>query len=247
MNQKLTQVEYDALFADRQLKAARNHNDLFSKVVDKEFLNFYEKVKSNTMLSIESLYDFYLSMRYINAAEIPGSIVEVGTWKGGSLALAMLSDSSKSRNYIGYDTFEGHLQPEEDEKDVRGSNMLDRYKEIIETEGSWCKADYNETNEFLNSVKFAEQSFTLHKGDVKIILPNTNVDKLAILRVDCDWYAESLISLEVLYDRIVPGGIIILDDFGHHSGQRKAFDEFFSNRHLKWTHVNYATISAIKP
>lgn len=70
---------------DWQLKMARNHLRAFKKVVNNEFLGILEQVQGYTMLSIEALYDLYLSVKYVNAAKIPGDIVEVGVWRGGGL------------------------------------------------------------------------------------------------------------------------------------------------------------------
>ncbi len=66
------------------------------------------------------------------------------------------------------------------------------------------------------------------------------------MRIDVDWYLESKVSLENLYPMLVTGGIIILDDYGHHSGQRKAVDEYFENKQIKFSYIDYSCISAVK-
>jgi hypothetical protein len=158
----------------------------------------------------------------------------------------MSADRSERRQFIGFDTFEGHLEPTQDEFDVRGKNMKEAFFEAIEVDGSWCKADYQETLNFLNKRLKPYQSLTLHKGDVKEILPSLTVEPIAVLRIDCDWYPESIASLKYLYNSLSRGGVLILDDFGHHSGQRKAFEEYSEIHSLKWTHVNYSAITAVK-
>jgi hypothetical protein len=69
---------------------ARNHVSWFEKVVDKEFLKNLEQVRDYTMLSIESLYALYLTVNYLNAANITGDILEIGTWRGGGFGISPL-------------------------------------------------------------------------------------------------------------------------------------------------------------
>ena len=52
------------------------------------------------------------------------------------------------------------------------------------------------------------------------------IPQIAILRLDGDWYASTMICLEYLYDRVVSGGFVIIDDYGCYDGCRKAVDEF---------------------
>ncbi|NBO33603.1 MAG: macrocin O-methyltransferase, partial [Actinobacteria bacterium] len=65
--------------------------------------------------------------------------------------------------------------------------------------------------------------------------------------IDVDWYEPSLAAWQELYPRVPSGGVIIVDDYGHHSGSKKAFHEFFGSRHPKFTHVDYSCISFVKP
>ena len=232
--------------SDLQLKMARNHIDLFGNVVGQLFLAHFEQVKTRTMLSIERLYDLYLACQYVDKAAIPGSIVEVGTWQGGSLGMAILSGVNSDRQIIGFDTFAGHLRPDADEFDVRGHSMRDRFDEAAERGESWAEAHVDECREFLVSLRTPSPSIDLVKGDVKETLKFWQPEPISILRIDCDWYPESLVSLEVLWPHVSMGGIVILDDYGHHSGQRRAVDEFFANKPVKFTHVDYSCLSVVK-
>jgi len=53
-----------------------------------------------------------------------------------------------------------------------------------------------------------------------------NIGKIAVLRLDGDWYESTKICLEKLYDKVIDGGIIIIDDYGHFIGAKMATDEF---------------------
>jgi len=225
---------------------ARNHIDLFRTVVGDKFLDYFDQVKSKTMLSIERLYDLYLSSQYVDKAAIPGIVVEVGTWQGGALGMAILSSPSSERKILGFDTYSGHFRPAADEFDVRGRSMRDRYDVATESGESWAGADLDECRDFLLSLRTPPPRIVLIKGDVKETLKLWQPEPISILRIDCDWYVESLLSLEILWPHVSLGGIVILDDYGHHSGQRRAVDEFFAARPVKLTHVDYSCLSVIK-
>jgi hypothetical protein len=232
--------------ADLQLKMARNHIELFRSVAGDRFLTHFEQVKSRTMLSIERLYDLYLACQYVDGAGIPGCVVEVGTWQGGALGMAILSSASSERKIIGFDTYAGHLRPAANELDIRGHSMRDRFDDAAKRGESWAEADLEECREFLMTLRIPPPPIDLVKGDVKETLKFWESEPISILRIDCDWYLESLVSLEVLWPHVSMGGIVIMDDYGHHLGQRRAVDEFFADRPVKFTHVDYSCLSVVK-
>jgi hypothetical protein len=227
---------------DLLLKMARNHLTLFEKVTPPDFLHYLSLVRENTMLSIERLYDLYLTIKYLNDARIEGALLEVGVWRGGALGMCLLSDQTKKRQVFGFDTFEGHSAPDADEYDIRGQNMRERWENSKAKNLTWAAADINECNSFLEILDNSpSKRFKLIKGDIKTtgeFFPNT---KLALVRVDCDWYPESLYTLKRFWPMIVKGGFLILDDYGHHTGQRKAAEEFFSFP-VKLTHLDYSCV-----
>ena len=71
----------------------------------------------------------------------------------------------------------------------------------------------------------------LIKGPVeKTLLNNENLpDKISLLRLDTDFYESTKIELEILYPKVIKGGFLIIDDYGHWKGSRKAVDEYFKN------------------
>lgn len=54
--------------------------------------------------------------------------------------------------------------------------------------------------------------------------------KISLLHIDVDVYKPTIVILDYLFDRVVPGGLIIFDDYGTVAGETKAVDEFFLNR-----------------
>ena len=86
------------------------------------------------------------------------------------------------------------------------------------------------------------------KGKVEETLMNEEnlPKKISILRLDTDWYESTKKELEILYSKVTPGGIIIIDDYGHWNGSRQAVDEYFKGKFVWMHYVDYACRLIIK-
>jgi hypothetical protein len=86
------------------------------------------------------------------------------------------------------------------------------------------------------------------KGKVEDTIPASTPDRIAILRLDTDWYASTRHELEHLYPLLAPGGVLIIDDYGHWEGCRQAVDEYFASRNLQvlLNRVDYTGRIAVK-
>ena len=71
------------------------------------------------------------------------------------------------------------------------------------------------------------------KGKVEDTLAQESPDQIAVLRLDTDWYESTRCELEQLFPRLVPGGVLIIDDYGHWQGCRKAVDEYFAKHSVQ--------------
>jgi hypothetical protein len=88
----------------------------------------------------------------------------------------------------------------------------------------------------------------LHAGLVEETIPGEAPEEIALLRLDTDWYGSTLHELEHLYDRVPSGGVIVLDDYGHWEGARRAVDEFLGRRGARLLLVPMASGRiAVKP
>ncbi len=92
----------------------------------------------------------------------------------------------------------------------------------------------------LNSTGYPQEKLHYIVGDVMETLRDKTAipEKIAVLRLDTDWYESSKYELEQMYDNVVTGGVIIFDDYYHWEGQRKATNEFFSSRNINYDFVN---------
>ncbi|RYD98295.1 MAG: macrocin O-methyltransferase, partial [Sphingobacteriales bacterium] len=89
---------------------AENIKILTDLWAEKDFVELYDLVRPFTMTSPERMFSLYNSMRYINAGQIPGDLVECGVWKGGSsmiMARMLTLEGNTTRRLFLYDTFEG--------------------------------------------------------------------------------------------------------------------------------------------
>jgi hypothetical protein len=133
-----------------------------------------------------------------------------------------------------YDTFEGMSQPTQFDQDSSGQLAEVWLSNVPDTSIRWARASIEEVQE--NCAKTGYPNRLLHfiKGDVTATLevqadlPN----EIAVLRLDTDWYESTKKELEVLFPRLVSGGVCIIDDYGHWSGSKKAVDEYLSQQEL---------------
>ncbi|MDA0653017.1 MAG: macrocin O-methyltransferase, partial [Proteobacteria bacterium] len=70
--------------------------------------------------------------------------------------------------------------------------------------------------------------FNLSAGDILQTMPKAAPGKIALLRLDTDWYESSRHELDHLYPRLESGGVLIIDDYGDWDGARLAVDEYFA-------------------
>jgi hypothetical protein len=94
----------------------------------------------------------------------------------------------------------------------------------------------------------AEQMFFI-KGKVEDTIPEQAPDRIALLRLDTDWYESTYHELLHLYPRLSPGGVLIIDDYGHWAGARKAVDKYIAEYNLKlFLHrIDYTGRICVKP
>lgn len=232
------------------------HQQLLAEFTDAEpqFREIYERCKPFTMTSIERLYSLYKSVQYVAAAEIPGDLVECGVWRGGScmlMAAALLSLGKLDRRILMFDTFEGHPAPDpERDIDLWGNRAYEEWRSQTH-EGavqSWGRAPLDEVISNLHSTGYPCALLRFVKGMVEDTAPRNVPQQLALLRLDTDWYASTRAALLHFYPRLVSGGVLIIDDYGHYRGQRQAVDEYFgaTGELLLFHRIDYSCRIAVK-
>jgi hypothetical protein len=90
-----------------------------------------------------------------------------------------------------------------------------------------CGASLPVVEQNINSTNYPTGKIFYYVGDVIETIPLINIDKIALLRLDTDYYESTRIEMEYLWPLLTPGGILIVDDYDYWSGARIAVDEYF--------------------
>lgn len=168
---------------------------------------------------------------YKKIIDLPGDVLEFGVYKGTSIIRLIsfrdLLEHSGSRKVVGFDAFGKFPQ------DLSLKSDRD-FVEKFENAGGYGISK-QELESHLENKKTG--NYELVEGDIGVSLPlflerNPSL-KIALLHIDVDVYEPTKIILENLWHKIVPGGILMLDDYGTVEGETKAVDEYFQNKNVK--------------
>jgi hypothetical protein len=205
--------------------------------LEPEFLALYERCKVATMTSIERMYALYASVLHVVDNGIAGDFVECGVWRGGSvmlMALTLLARGCTDRTLWLYDTFTGMTPPSPDDvQEMSGRTAAEILNEHERTEDDpfWGVAPRASVEQNLRGTGYPMSQVRIVEGDVLATIPASAPERIAILRLDTDWYASTRHELAHLYPRVVSGGAVIVDDYGYWRGARRATDAFLGTLH----------------
>jgi O-methyltransferase len=194
-------------------------------------LSILKAVKPYTMTSPERIYALIEGVQYITRRGIKGSIVECGVWRGGStmaVALTLLNLSRADRDLYLFDTFAGMPKPGKVDVDYGNTSAMNVFKEnqLGPDSSDYCLASLADVRVAMATTNYPQHLIHFQQGKVEDTIPSHAPDKIALLRLDTDWYESTRHELEHLFPRLSPGGILIIDDYGHWQGARKATDEY---------------------
>ena len=170
------------------------------------------------------------------------------------IALTCLARGARHREIFLFDTFKGMTSPGPMDVDLANRSAAslmagshgNKVAELVCAEASLevVRTAMEGTGYDMRLVRFVE-------GDVRETLSKTPTLGIALLRLDTDFYDSTLAELRVLYPRLAQSGILIVDDYGHWQGARKAFEEYFSDpevpfaRPMLWE-IDYTGRGAVK-
>lgn len=187
------------------------------------------------MTSPERVSALVEAVRYCTRRGLPGAFAECGVWRGGSvlaMILALQQEGISDRRLLLYDTFSGMTAPGEADTSPFQPPAVETWQqtggrpfaEFFDGEGNSADA----VRAAVLSSGYPADRVELVVGPVEETLPERAPAELALLRLDTDWYESTLHELRTLYPRLVEGGVLIIDDYGHWDGCRRAVDEYFS-------------------
>jgi len=205
------------------------------------------------MTSPERICALIESIKYVARHNIPGSIVECGVWKGGSMmaaALALQNLNHSDRDLYLFDTFEGMPKPTDADVDLKGrlAEKFFRKCRVTSNSSSFCRASIDEVKKAIDSTGYEESRVHLVKGRVEETIPKFAPESIALLRLDTDWYESTKHELIHLFPLLSRHGVVIIDDYGHWRGAQQAVDEYFAEtgHPVFLSRVDYTARIAVK-
>jgi predicted O-methyltransferase YrrM len=200
-----------------------------------EFDAIWEKVSPFTMTSPERGFALWTAVRGVVQAGLSGAFVECGVWKGGSamlIALTLLQCGVRDREIFLFDTFEGMTPPGSQDLDLHGEHataLMAGSSGTVVAELVKAAAGIDGVHAAMASTGYDMRLVRLVKGDVMQTMPRTQTLRICLLRLDTDFYDSTLAELRSLYPRLVKGGPLIIDDYGHWQGSRQAVEDYFAD------------------
>tara|TARA_B100000925_G_C21961930_1_gene453783 strand:- start:291 stop:998 length:708 start_codon:yes stop_codon:yes gene_type:complete len=207
-------------------------NDVIEEMTSEEnkLIDKCIKYSMTTRLRMWSLIN---SINYVSNKNIKGDFVECGIWKGGNIMIFNILNKKKKLNkkIYGYDTFEGMPLPSQFDYKYDGRSALDLFKKRTNSKDGWAKSTFDEVkNNLLRECSMDNTHLVKGLVENTLLVKKNLPKKISILRLDTDFYESTKIELEILFPLLEKNGVLIIDDYGHYKGARKAVDEYFKKK-----------------
>ena len=204
---------------------------------DIRFKQLFTKYSPYTLSPVERVFSLYKAIQYIVDAKIPGDFVECGVWQGGNcmiMADMLLSLGESKRKIYLYDTYIGMPKPTKfDVNHTDKSYSLKIWKQGIRKDhNEMSYAPLEEVRANMMKIGYPQKNIIFVKGKVEDTIPKTIPKKIALLRLDTDWYASTKHEMEYLFPKLLNHGVLIVDDYGHWAGAKKAVDEYIKKNKI---------------
>ena len=203
----------------------RDKKNNFPLDFESRHIEIIEKVAPYTLTGSVRIHALKESVQYILRNDIKGDFLECGVYKAGSMmtiALTLMTEGVRDRELYLFDTFEGMSKPTESDVNVIGKVALNYEEE----ERKETYASLNEVKKVVFKTGYDRSKIHFVKGKVEDTLPDNKINKIAILRLDTDYYESTKAEFEFLYPKLSVNGVLIVDDYGVWKGAKKATDEY---------------------
>lgn len=157
---------------------------------------------------------------------VPGDLLECGVWRGGAAILMrgiLAACDVRDRVVFLADSFAGLPKPETPQ-DAHLDLSAERRPELA--------VSVERVRDHFALYDLLDDRVRFLEGWFKDTLPSAPVERIAVLRLDGDLYESTMTALTALYDRVSPGGFVIVDDYGALSVCRQAVEEFRAERSI---------------
>ncbi len=178
----------------------------------------------HTMIGRKRLDHLHACLDTIVREGIPGDLIETGVWRGGAtifMRAHLMAHGIDDRVVWVADSFQGVPPPSCAED--QGVDLSAAHQPILAIDQETVAALFARYGMLDDQVRFLP-------GWFRDTLPTAPIERLALLRLDGDLFESTMDALTALYDRVSPGGFVVIDDYGAVPGCRRAVDEFRAER-----------------
>ena len=216
-------------FKDLLLVAAR----------DPEKRDLFMRVRPHTMVSVRRLDNVYELAAAVERDGLPGAFVECGVWNGGCSGVMsyVAKRAGSGRKTWLFDSFEGVPEPTDQDGTKAALYARNRTSGDLKPVDLYVGSQAQVEELLFEKLQVNRTDVCIRKGWFQDTLPaaRDEIGPIALLRLDGDWYESTKVSLDNLFDNVVPGGYVIIDDYGYWEGCALAVDEFLAQRGLEVT------------
>jgi Macrocin-O-methyltransferase (TylF) len=182
---------------------------------------------AHTMIGVKRLANLRTLAESVIRNRIPGDLIETGVWRGGACILmrAILNAYGVTDRRVWVaDSFQGVPPPDLKNYPADEDSTYHTFEEL--------SISFEMVRRNFEKYGLLDDQVVFLKGWFKDTLPSAPIDRLALLRLDGDLYESTIIALNTLYDKLSPGGYVIVDDYHVVSGCRNAIGDFLASRKI---------------
>lgn len=239
------------LFGKRAAPAAADHRKAEPPIdADEHTRSVIKAIANHTLTSHDRVIALVDSVRHVAQTGVPGAIVECGVWRGGSMmaiALTLIEQGDTSRDLYLFDTFT-HMPPSGPEDYLANGQKVVDVDDDAEIPDTYAFIPIDAVRDAMLSTGYPAERIHLVQGLVEDTIPSGAPDAIALCRLDTDYYESTKHEMEQLWPRLTSGGVLIIDDYGHFLGAKKAVDEYFATTAKPFFHrIDYSGRLVFKP
>jgi macrocin-O-methyltransferase TylF-like protien len=182
---------------------------------------------AHTMIGVKRLANLRRLSEAVIQNKIPGDFIETGVWRGGACILmraVLKAYGVTDRRVWVADSFQGVPPPDLQHYPADVDSTYHTFEEL--------SVSFETVRRNFEKYGLLDDQVVFLKGWFKDTLPTAPIDRLALLRLDGDLYESTIVALTTLYDRLSPGGYVIVDDYHVVPGCKRAIGDFLASRKI---------------
>lgn len=180
---------------------------------------------AHTMIGVKRLANLRSLAESVIQNGIPGDFIETGVWRGGAcifMRAVLNAYGVKDRRVWVADSFQGVPPPDLDNYPADEDSTFHTFEEL--------SISFEMVQRNFEKYGLLDEQVVFLKGWFKDTLPSAPIERLALLRLDGDLYESTIVALDSLYDKLSPGGYVIVDDYHVVPGCKHAIGDFRAAR-----------------